>query len=55
MARCALIVFIIFLFADDNPRFSDRPFINYGRIDASIKSKNDVSNLFLVQIDHLIL
>ena len=51
MARCALIVFIIFLFADDNPRFSDRPFINYGRIDASVKSKNDVSNLLLVQID----
>ena len=51
MIKYIFIVFIIFLFANDNPRFADRNFIDYGRMDASIESKENINNLFLVQID----
>ena len=51
MIKYIFIALGIFLFANDNPRFTDRSFINYGSIDASIESKDNINNLFLVQID----
>ena len=51
MARYVFIIFIVFLFANNNPRFADRHFVDYGRIDASIKENNIENNLLLVQID----
>ena len=51
MIKYIFIALIVFLFANDNPQFTDRHFIDYGRIDASIESKENINNLFLVQID----
>ena len=51
MIRYILILFLVFLFANDNPRFADRNFVDYGRIDASIDTDSMKNNLYLVQID----
>ena len=53
MFRYIFIVFIMLIFANDNSRFAERNFINYGRIDAGIESKDNISNLLLVQISIL--
>ena len=47
MFKYIFIVFVMFVFADNNSRFSDRNFTNYGRIDASVNT----DNLYLIQID----
>ena len=45
MIKYIFIALVVFLFANDNPRFADRHFIDYGRIDASIESKDNINNL----------
>ena len=51
MINYIFIIFFMLLFADENPRFADRNFMNYGSIDAGIKINNSEGPFFLVQID----
>ena len=53
MLRYIIILFVALLFSDESKTIASREFVQNGRIDASIQSDLNHSNLFLVQLDVL--